>query len=178
MNETMLELYWNELPTGKENAVTYPELVLIWDQSERNVRKILHDLSRFDNGDDFILIRSAKKGGGFYKTDNADDIKAYKNECIAKGRSTFAPIKKINRVLNNNAEQISMINNLRSVRESVGLKQSQVCDAMKQIDDGFDVPLLSKMENGVCVPTIMQCRRLAEIYGCATADLISYDVFL
>lgn len=179
MNETMLELYWDELPIGKANAATYPELMIIWDcKTARDVRQILHELSLYDNGDDFILIRSSKNGGGFYKTDNADDMKAYREECLAKGRSTFAPVKKINRVLSNNTEQISMINNLRVMRESVGLKQSQVCDAMKQIDDGFDVPLLSKMENGVCVPTIMQCKRLAEIYGCATSDLISYDVFL
>ena len=176
--ENRLELYWSEIPVGKENAVSYSELKIMWDKKERDVRFILHELSAFDNGDDYILIRSAKKGGGFYRTDNPDDIKAYRDECLAKGRSTFAPIKKINRVLNNNIDQISMINNLRTVRESVGLKQSEVCDAMKPFDGGFDVPLLSKMENGVCMPTLMQCCRLAEIYGCTTADLINYDVFM
>lgn len=176
--ESKLELYWSEIPIGKNNAASYPDLMLKWDRKERDVRAILHELSAFDNGDDYILIRSAKKGGGFYRTDNPDDIKAYREECLAKGRSTFAPVKKINRVLRNNAEQFSVINNLRVMREAADLKQTEVCAAMKQFDDAFDVPLLSKMENGVCMPTLLQCRKLAEIYGCAPADLINYDVFL
>lgn len=176
--ENKLELYWSEIPVGKNNAASYPDLMLKWDRKERDVRAILHELSAFDNGDDYILIRSAKKGGGFYRTDNPDDIKAYREECLAKGRSTFAPVKKINRVLKNNAEQFSVINNLRVMREAAGLKQTEVCDAMKQFDSAFDVPLLSKMENGICMPTLLQCRKLAEIYGCATGDLINYDVFL
>lgn len=175
--ERKLDLYWSEIPIGKENAVSYPELVLKWDRKERDVRQILHELSAFDNGDDYILIRSAKKGGGFYRTDNPDDIKAYREECLAKGRSNFAPVKKINRVLNSNSEQISMTNNLRVMRESAGMKQTEVCDIMKRFDCEFDAPLLSKMENGVCMPTLMQFRKLAEIYGCTTADLISYDIF-
>ena len=175
--ENKFDLYWSEIPVGKENAATYPELILLWSRNARDVRQILHELSAFDNGDDYILIRSSKKGGGFYRTDNPDDIKAYRDECLAKGRSTFAPVKKINRVLKNNAEQIDIINNLRVMREVAGLKQTDVCDAMKQIDSAFDVPLLSKMENGVCLPTIFQCRKLAEIYGCETSDLVSYDVF-
>lgn len=176
--ESKLELYWSEIPIGKNNAASYPDLMLKWDRKERDVRAILHELSAFDNGDDYILIRSAKKGGGFYRTDNPDDIKAYREECLAKGRSTFAPVKKINRVLRNNAEQFSVINNLRVMREAAGLKQTEVCAAMKQFDAAFDVPLLSKMENGVCMPTLLQCRKLAEIYGCAPVDLINYDVFL
>lgn len=176
--ENKLELYWSEIPIGKNNAASYLDLMLKWDRKERDVRSILHELSAFDNGDDYILIRSAKNRGGFYRTDNPDDIKAYREECLAKGRSTFAPVKKINRVLKNNAEQFSVINNLRVMREAAGLKQAEVCDAMKQFDNAFDVPLLSKMENGVCMPTLLQCRKLAEIYGCGTADLINYDVFL
>lgn len=175
--ENKLELYWSEIPIGKENAVSYAELKLLWGRNERECRQILHDLSVFDNGDDYILIRSAKKGGGFYKTMNAIDINDFRKECLAKGRSNFAPVKKINRVLRSNAEQISMTNNLRVMREAAGMKQSEVCDAMKLADPNFDVPLLSKMENGVCMPTFMQCKLLAEIYGCATEYLIDYDVF-
>ena len=173
-----LELYWSEIPVGKENAVGYLELKLMWDRNEREVRKILHDLSALDNGDDYILIRSAKKGGGFYKTMNADDIKDYKKECLAKGRSTFAPVKKINRVLNNNTDQISLTNNLRVMRELSGLKQSQTCERMKRFDRAFDESLLSKMENGICLPTVIQCKLLSEIYNCDPADLISYDSYI
>lgn len=173
----MFELYWNDIPVGKENAIGYAELMLKWGVKDRVVRQILHDLSAYDNGDDYILIRSAKHRGGFYKTTHADEIKAFKKECLNKGRSNFAPVKKINRVMKNNADQISFTNNLRVMRELCGLKQTDVCDIMKQYDESFDVPMLSKMENGVCLPTFFQCKKLADIYGCTTEYLIDYDVF-
>jgi len=176
--ERKLELYWSEIPVGKANAVSYSELMVMWDKKERDVRMILHALSAFDNGDDYILIRSAKNRGGFYRTDNPDDIKAYREECLAKGRSTFAPVKKINRVLNKNETQFHMANNLRVMREAAGMKQAEVCAAMREIDESFDVPLLSKMENDICIPTLIQCRKLAEIYGCSTADLLNFEAFL
>lgn len=176
MDKKTFEFYWSMIPVGKENAVSYAELELGWGAKEREVRQILHDLSAYDNGDDYILIRSSKKGGGFYKTDNADDLKSYRQECLNKGRSTFAPVKKINRVLNNNTEQIEIINNLRVMREAAGLKQTEVCDRMKHFDQSFDCSMLSKMENGVCLPTFIQCQKLAEIYCCQPNELIRYDL--
>lgn len=172
MKENRLELFWTEIPIGKTNAVSYAELMIKWGRGERDVRKILHDLSVYDNGDDFILIRSAKKGGGFYRTNNVDEMKEYRQECLNKGKSTFAPVKKINRVLNNNKEQFNMINNLRVYREQAGFYQSQVCDTMKYFDPEFDESLLSKMENGICLPTPYQLLKLAVMYNCTPADLI------
>lgn len=170
------QVFWNDIPVGKENAITYDELRMMWNCSDRTTRAILHELSLFDNGDNYILIRSSK-GKGFYKTDDESEITAYKRECLNKGRSVFAPVKKINRVLNANAAQYSLTNNLRVVRESRCLKQSQVCDAMQQYDRAFDKSLLSKMENGVCLPTYYQLTKLAEIYAVKPFELISDDLY-
>lgn len=171
MDDLTLEKYWAELPTGSANAATYEELCARWNKTERDVRSLLHDLSAFDNGDDFILIRSSKKKG-FYKTDDAEEIIAYKQECLSKGKSVFAPVRKCNRVLRANTTQYSFMNNLRVVREGLSLKQSDVVWAMKNIDPHFDKPMLSRMENSVCFPTPPQLAALAEIYGCAPEDLI------
>lgn len=178
MTDDMKQTYWETLPIDKINAATYRELTVAWNTTGRQVRKILQELSAFDNGDDYILIRSAKHGGGFYRTQNKIEIQEYKKECLNKGKSLFAPVKKINRVLNSNITQLTFNNNLRLYRENAGLKQLDVCDRMKQYDPFFDVPLLSKMENGVCLPTYEQCDRLAQIYDCRPADLIRYDLFI
>ena len=164
-------LFWNDIPVGRENAVTYDELCALWNCTRRRARALLHELSLFDNGDNYILIRS---GGckGFYKTDDEAEIKAYKRECLNKGRSVFAPVKKINRVINENTVQYSLENNLRVVREGKGLKQADVCRIMKKHDKAFDKSLLSKMENGVCLPTPSQTAKLAEIYGVEPFELI------
>lgn len=176
-----LELYWQEIPIGKENAVDYPTLREMWSKNERTVRAILHDLSLYDNGDDFVLIRSGKSKG-FYKTDNPDEIAAYRKECLNKGRSVFAPVRKCNRILNAESKQVELFNNLRSVRLSRGLAQSSVCEIMQKIDPHFNPPLLSKMENGVCLPTPIHLLKLAEIYGTEPSELIragtpAFEVF-
>ena len=169
-------LYWNDIPVGKENALSYSSLCFIWNCTERTARAILHELSLYDNGDNYILIRSGKCKG-FYKTDDEDEIQAYKRECLNKGRSIFAPVKKINRVLNANAEQYSLSNNLRAIRESKGLKQCTICNIMKQYDKAFDKSLLSKMENGVCLPTYYQLSKLADIYGVQPFELLNADLY-
>ena len=69
MNDMLLEAYWSELPKGRENAATYERLCSMWRRDKRTVRRILHELSSFDNGDNYILIRSSHNTG-FYKTDN------------------------------------------------------------------------------------------------------------
>ena len=175
LEKCMLEKFWVDIPTGKENAVTYSELCEMWKIGERMVRRILHDLSLFDNGDDFVLIRSSKTKG-FYKTDDKGDITAYRKECLNKGRSVFAPVKKCNRVLYGATGQLELFNNLRAVREGLGLKQKEVCKQMKKYDRAFDVSLLSKMENGVCLPTGEQLTRLAHIYGCEPSELVRMDL--
>lgn len=176
MDKDLFEIYWNDIPVGKANAITYDELRTAWECTERTARAILHELSVYDNGDNYILIRS---GGckGFYKTDDEAEIQAYKRECLNKGRSVFAPVKKINRVLSENIEQYSMINNLRVIRESKGLKQCQVCDIMKQHDKSFDKSLLSKMENGVCLPTYYQLSKLAQIYAVQPFELLRDELY-
>lgn len=175
MTNQSLEMFWNEIPIGKENALTYTDIYLQWGVTPRKARAILHELSLYDSGDDFILIRSSKNKG-FYRTDDKAEMEAYKRECLAKGRSIFAPIKKINRVLNENVEQYSLINNLRVVRETCGLTQAEVCEKVNDI--GLDKFLLSKMENNICLPTDYQLRRLAQIYGCTAHELIDSSICL
>lgn len=149
----------------------------MWGMSERQARKTLHDLSLYDSGDDFILIRSSGKKG-FYKTDNLDEIKAYKKECLNKGRSIFAPVKKINRVLSAQDEtQFTFTNNLRLFRQERNLSQKEVCHKMRKYDGAFDKPLLSRMENGVCLPTYFQLLKLADIYGCEPFQLIDTELY-
>lgn len=176
MNEERLELYWADIPNVKEDAATYSELTMWWNKNEREVRRILHELSCYDNGDNYVLIRSGQRKG-FYKTDNKEEIEAFKKECLNKGRSVFAPVKKINRILSENAEQFSIENNLRVFREALELKQKQVVAYMQQYDEHFDAPMLSKMENGFCMPTPFQLAKLAQFYCCDPGDLINSDLY-
>lgn len=172
-----LNKFWEDIPVGKENAITYGKLCELWQCTERAARGILHELSSYDNGDDYILIRSSACKG-FYKTDNPDEMQAYKRECLNKGRSIFAPVRKINRVLNANVEQYSFENNLRVVREGAGLTQGQVCEIVQKYNKGFDKSLLSKIENSVILPTPLQITILSQIYGVEPSNLVGVEFIL
>lgn len=171
-----LELYWNDIPVGRENAIDYNGLVMLWGFNQRTCRRILHDLSAYDNGDDYILIRSARNKG-FYRSNEPSEMKAYRHECLNKGKALFVPLKKIGRVLDCNAEQYSITNNLRLYREERGLKQGEVCQQMQTFDAAFNIPMLSKMENGICLPTPMQLVLLSGIYGCKTTELVKTNIY-
>lgn len=91
--EKKLERYWCMIPIGKENALEYPELMSLWGKNERQVRAILHELSCMDNGDNYVLVRSGSMKG-FYRTDDTSTLSAYRSECLSKGKSIFAPVKR------------------------------------------------------------------------------------
>ena len=171
-----LDKYMGDIPIGIENAVDYNYLSIKWRKCPRDVRFILHELSTYDNGDDYILIRSAK-GKGFFKTDRKQDIIEYRQECMSRAINTFAILKKINRVLKHSTNQLQLRNNLRTYRESNNLTQGCVCNMMSRFFTAFDKSLLSKMENGVCLPTYAQLSKLAEIYGCSSQELINIDLY-
>lgn len=170
-----LQAYWDTIPVGRNNAATYADLCCAWEVRERKARMILHKLSLFDSGDDFILIRSSS-AKGFFRTDDRGEIEAYKRECLAKGRSNFAPIRKINRVLRANDSQLTIENNLRVMRENTGLTQDEVCKKLKVA--AFDKFLLSKMENNICLPTPYQLELLAGLYGCSATELVEVSNYV
>ena len=94
----MLCRLYNDIPIGRENAVTKGELVRKWNRSERGVRLIIQELRQIDNGDNYVIV-SFSGGKGYYKTDDLEEIEAYKRETIRRARHTFAPLRKINRIL-------------------------------------------------------------------------------
>lgn len=104
-------------------------------------------------------------------------LKAYKKECLNKGRSNFAPVKKINRVLNSLSDdlQVSFFNNLRTARLTAGLKQEDVVKEMQRFDARFNVSILSRFENGICLPTPYQLAQLARIYDVQPHELVRMD---
>lgn len=175
LSEEELKKYFDSLPFGAANAITYPQLVMLWGKSRRAIRQIMHELSLFDEGDELILIRSSKKRG-FYKTDDREEMKRYRNECLKKGKSCFAPVKKINRILKDdlNANQITIFNNLKTYRLAQGLKQRDVINIIKDKLPEVDESMLSKFENGVCLPTPNQLNVFASVYKCSANDLLSF----
>lgn len=93
-----------ELVFSKYTFLTYGDLQDKWNVNRRTCRAILAELSAFDSGDDYILIRSSHNGGGFFKTRNHALIELYRREVYNRAINTLKPLKKIKRVLNRNEQ--------------------------------------------------------------------------
>lgn len=102
-----LDYYWNSIPIGRENKKSYQNLCDDWGMNKRMVRHILHRLSQADNGDGYVLVRSSSCNG-FYRTNDRKEIERYRQEVYNRARHTFAPFKKINRILNQNENQLTI----------------------------------------------------------------------
>ena len=100
-----LSEYWESIPIGRKNKAGYNDLMDIWGMSKRKVRYVLHELSKQDNGDGFVLIRSTADGG-FWRTDDLEEIERYKSETVSRAVNTFAPLRKINRILSQDHDQM------------------------------------------------------------------------
>ena len=91
--------YYNDIPVGKENAVTKYRLAANWHVSERQARKIIQELRAADFGDEYVIV-SSSHGRGYYRTDSLEEIERFKREVTNRARNTFLPLKKVNRILN------------------------------------------------------------------------------
>lgn len=70
------------------------------------------------------------------------------------------------------------INRLKAARLAAGLKLSEVVAELRRINPAYgflDIPLLSKMENGHCLPSEPLRLALAQIYGVEPAALRGGD---
>ncbi len=57
-------------------------------------------------------------------------------------------------------------NKLKDIREELNIKQTDVVSGAKSaIDESIDVPLLSKIEHGICLPTKPLLKFLCVLYG-------------
>lgn len=157
--------YYNDIPVGKRNAITKEKLIDKWEMPERTVRRIIRELRLQDFDDDYIIV-SRSKGKGYYKSNDLKEIEEYKKEVLNRGRHTFAPLAKVNRILA--AERIST---LKQIRKAKGLSNVEVIAALKQIDPSFDKSILSRYENGKSVPTKEQLKIMAELYEVSVEDL-------
>lgn len=66
------------------------------------------------------------------------------------------------------------MNNLRELRIRAGLKQSDLARICQQTDSRIDVGMISRFENGVCLPTPAMAHALADALGVDIAEL--YDI--
>lgn len=90
--------YYESIPIGKENAISREELCELCGKSARSVRRTIENLRSKDNGDDFVIVSTAHRAG-YFRSSNRDEIRSFKGEVTRRGKHTFRPLRKANRIL-------------------------------------------------------------------------------
>ena len=163
--------HYESIPIGKENAILRETLCVLWGKKPRSVRRIIEQLRSQDNGDDYVIVSTAHSAG-YYRSNERDDIRAFKEEVTRRGKHTFRPLRKVNRILGIHEQQVSTVNQLKMVRLESKIKAEEVTLELKKIDPRFDGSLLSKIENGLCMPTPQQLQAMSRLYDRPFDDLI------
>lgn len=71
------------IPIGKENAISRRDLCRMTGTNDREVRREIARLRSEDDGTDVVIV-SASRGRGYYRTDNVDEIKGFIAEMTAR----------------------------------------------------------------------------------------------
>lgn len=175
---TLNEMY-ESIPIGRDNAITKDELREMWGyKTTRHVREIIAELRAIDNGDNYVIV-SLSHNKGYYRTDDIDEIIAYKQETTSRAKSTFIPLKKVNRVLMDmDSGQLEIVppNRLKEAREAAGLQAKEVVLIIRKYDPSFDKVAMSLIENNKALPTARQLAVMSRLYKCSPADLIGAEI--
>lgn len=163
--------YYESIPIGKRNSILRSQLCMLWKMSDRQVREKIAQLRSMDNGDDFVIV-STSNNAGYYRSDDRKDIDAFRQQTLKRGKKTFLPLKKVNRILGTHENQSSITNSLRIARIESNLNESEVIRELRKLDKRFDRSLLSKLENGLCLPTSKQAEALSKLYNKPISDLV------
>lgn len=163
--------HYETIPIGKENAISKVDLCELWNMNERKVRRTVEKLRRTDNGDDFVIVSTSKRAG-YYRSADRQDIKKFKKEMTNRAKHTFRPIQKANRILGVDEEQYSFTNNLKMMRIESRLWVTTVVEELKKVDPRFDRSMLSRIENGLCMPTPLQLQAFSRLYHRSIEEMV------
>lgn len=82
----------NDIPIGKENAISRAKLAKKWDCSDRTARERIAALRCREN-DGFVIVSHSNSGiAGYYRTNDPGEIEHFINEMEKRARSTFRPL--------------------------------------------------------------------------------------
>lgn len=89
----------NDIPIGRENAISRAALAAKWGCSDRMARRYIAELRCVE--DERYVIVSHSNGGvcGYYRTDDPNDIEYFLLEMTKRARNTFRSLRQARRVM-------------------------------------------------------------------------------
>lgn len=75
--------FLNDIPIGRENAISRQGLMVKWGLSDREVRRRIAGLRTFDDGSNMVIV-SDSRGGGYFRSNNLPDIQHFVAEMLSR----------------------------------------------------------------------------------------------
>ena len=95
----------NDIPIGRQHAVSKEELAAMWGCSTREARRIIAAL-RADaaKAGDYCIL-STSTGGGYWRSRDVEEIAAFIRETESRARNTFLSLKTARAFLRRKSEE-------------------------------------------------------------------------
>lgn len=87
----------NDIPVGRDNAISRKELANKWAISDREMRRRIADMRAVDDGSNMVIV-SVSHGGGYYRTDKLPEIEHFIAEMTKRTRNIFKAIRRARRI--------------------------------------------------------------------------------
>lgn len=92
-----------DIPFGRECAITRAELAALWGVTERDVRRIIARMRREEASD--AILSSTRRPAGFWRSVDAGEIGDFIREMESRARNTFGVLEGARRVLRVSEEE-------------------------------------------------------------------------
>jgi len=89
----------NDIPVGREHAISRKALAYRWHTSEREARAIVADFRAAAGNDGYAILSTAGTPSGYWRSNDPDEIRTFIAETYSRARNTFLAVKDAKRVL-------------------------------------------------------------------------------
>lgn len=86
-----------QIPVGRENAITRQALAVLWGVDDRTARDYVARMRAAPSDDPHVICSSSHHPPGYWRTDDAGEIDRYIRETEARAKNTLAAAREARR---------------------------------------------------------------------------------
>ena len=95
----MIQPSVNDIPIGRENAISKAALCRLWGCSEREARNRVAQLRAEPARDGYVILSTSNGPTGYWRSDDPQEIAAFIRETEHRAKNTFLSLKAARQVL-------------------------------------------------------------------------------
>ncbi len=98
----------DDIPIGRDNAISRATLAQLWGCSDRNARDYIARFRAAHEEDSYAILSTSHQPAGYWRSNSIAEIQQFIKETHARGRNTFIVLRDARAVLKRMSGQIKM----------------------------------------------------------------------